>query len=104
MADLKFKRRAVYLSLFHSSYLSAFDKAHLVNEIPLVSLLCLLGNDYVMNCIGKKSEAESRPIDQLAAYSKGTGKGVGFRGSKCAIHLLSLDWVIFELLYFLKIL
>lgn len=75
MADLKFQLRAVYLSLLHCSYLSAFDKRHLINEISLVSLLCLLGNYYVINCISKESEDESRPSDQLTVYPKGTGRG-----------------------------
>lgn len=76
MAVLKLKPRAVSLSLFHYSYLSAFDKFHLVNKIPLVSLFCLLGNDYVRNCIGKDSEAESRSSDQFAVFSsRDTGRG-----------------------------
>lgn len=89
MAVLKLKPGAVSLSLFHHSYLSAFDKFHLVNKIPLVSLFCLLGNDYVRNCIGKDSEAESRSSDQFAVFfSRDTGRG---SGGRCATHLLSLD-------------
>lgn len=76
---------------FYEFRLSASDKLYLVSKIPLVSLFCLLGNDCVMSCIWKVSEAESRSLNSCHIPKVQEGLVWGYSGDTRTILLISMD-------------